>query len=260
MKQSIMVNIVIRTLLALAAVSLFTLCFMPYLRRRILNTGNTVGMAVSLLVFLYAVFMPKVNAMIAAMWEKKTGKIFLGAIAAFLVIGIIIVIVESAFMISAANKKPPAGATVVILGCKVYDSGPSVMLRSRLDAAFEYLSDNPQSVCVLSGGQGPDEIVSEASCMYEYLMGKGIDPSRLYLESRSTSTRENLQFSKQIVDAEGLNPQLALVTNEFHEYRAFLIADGLGLEHYAVPAATPLWLFPTYYLRELFGIMYEWVF
>ena len=54
-------------------------------------------------------------------------------------------------------------------------------------------------------------------------------------------------------------PRIAIVTNEYHEYRAFMIAEVLGLEHSAVPAKTPWWLFPTYYIREVYGIIYEWV-
>ncbi len=77
----------------------------------------------------------------------------------------------------------------------------------------------------MSGGQGPDESMPEAECMYLYLTNK----------------------------------EIAIVTNEYHEYRAGMVADALEMEHSAVPARTPLWLFPTYYIRELYGIIYEWV-
>lgn len=118
--------------------------------------------------------------------------------------------------------------------------------------------EHPDSVCILSGGQGSDEIISEAECMYRYLTEKGIDPDRLYQEDRSASTRENLAFSREIIEAEHLNPHIAIATSEFHEYRAGKIAESLGLDHSAVPGRTPGYLFAAYYVRELYGILYEW--
>ena len=172
---------------------------------------------------------------------------------------IILAGVETAFMIKAATAKPSENATVVVLGCRAYGSRPSIMLASRLDAAYEYLTEHPDAICIVSGGQGPDESMPEAECMYLYLTEKGIAPERIYMENKSTSTRENLLFSQEIIEAEGLNPEIAIVTNEYHEYRAGMVADALEMEHSAVSARTPLWLFPTYYIRELYGILYEWV-
>lgn len=96
--------------------------------------------------------------------------------------------------------------------------------------------------------------------MYRYLTGRGISADRLYIEDKSVSTRENLMFSGKIIEAENLNSDIAVVTNEFHVYRASMAADDLGMNSYAVPAKTTWKLFPTYYFRELFGVMYEWVF
>ena len=96
--------------------------------------------------------------------------------------------------------------------------------------------------------------------MYDYLVNKGISGDRIYQEDRSTTTAENLTFSKEILEKENLGNSIAIVTNEFHEYRAFLIAKKLGLNPYAIPARTSWWLFPTFTVREWFGILYEWIF
>ncbi len=109
------------------------------------------------------------------------------------------------------------------------------------------------------GVQGEDEDISESECMYRYLIDKGIEPERLYKEDKSTSTRENLKFSRKIIERELLNKQVAIATNEFHEYRAKKIAKSLGLESSAIPGATEIWVFPTHYVRELFSTLYEWV-
>ncbi|WP_455715620.1 YdcF family protein [Anaerosporobacter sp.] len=166
----------------------------------------------------------------------------------------------TSYMVTAATNNAKEKSTVIVLGCKVYGERPSLMLVERLEAAYDYLVENPNSVCILSGGQGTDEDISEAECMYRYLISQGISSERLYKEEKSTSTRENLIYSKDILDSYQLNKDIAIVTNEFHEYRAGKIAESLGLEYSAVSAKTAWWLLPTYYVRELYGILYEWVY
>ncbi len=232
---------------------------LPFVYGRILNLGNATGILVLLLLLLYGLFLPGIHKGIRTAWKKKAGK--LGLMAAGVLAGLVLLLVgiETGCMIHAATKEPTEDATLVVLGCRTYGDRPSIMLASRLDAAYEYLTEHPDAVCVVSGGQGPDEPISEGEFMYQYLVKKGIAPERIYRETESTSTRENLLFSKVIIEKEGLNPRIAIVTNEYHEYRASMVAKALGLEHSAVPAKTPWWLFPTYYIRELYGILYEWV-
>jgi len=167
--------------------------------------------------------------------------------------------VETVCMVRAAGRSPQGEATVVVLGCKVQGETPSHVLRERLEAARLYLEVHPEAMCILSGGKGQGEDISEAACMYRYLTGQGIDPSRLYCEDRSTSTRENLAFSQEIIEEQGLCPSIAIVTSEFHGYRAGKIAEQLGLEWGSVPSKTAWWLLPTYYARELYGILYQWL-
>lgn len=225
-----------------------------------INIGNITGMIVCSLIILYSIRMPYINNWIFKLWEKSIGKIFLifiGTIAAA-IIGLVLFI--TGCMITAANKQVSENATVVVLGCKVNGERASLMLTERLEAAYSYLNENEEVKCILSGGQGADENISEAECMYRYLVDKGIDEERLYKEENSTSTRENIVFSKEIIEQYGLSSKLAIVTNEFHEYRAGKVAASVGLEAGAVSAKTAWWLLPTYYVRELFGIVYEWIF
>lgn len=247
--------------IALIAIGVLGLIWLltPFVVGRIMNLGNGTGAVVMALIMAYGAFMPKINQVIKKMHATKFGEVILTGILIIVVAVISLAGAETAFMIKAATAKPSENATVMVLGCRAYGSRPSIMLASRLDAAYEYLTEHPDAICIVSGGQGPDESMPEAECMYLYLTEKGIAPERIYQENRSTSTRENLLFSQEIIEAEGLNPEIAIVTNEYHEYRAGMVADALEMEHSAVPARTPLWLFPTYYIRELYGIIYEWV-
>ena len=225
-----------------------------------LNLGNITGLAVSAVLFLYGLFMPLVHRMFAAWREYKVLRwLYRGVIGVILFIALL-VIAESACMIAAANKEPEPGATVVVLGCRVYGERASLSMIERLDAAYDYLMAHPESKCVLSGGQGSGENITEAECMYRYLVNKGIEASRLYKEEASTTTRENLLFSEQLIKEQGLNPVIAIATSEYHMYRAGMIADALDITWAAVPGKTAIWLFPTYYVRELYGILYEWIF
>lgn len=232
---------------------------LPFFYGRILNIGNGTGILVLLLLLVSGLFMPRIHVLFRKAWKKKIGKFMLTIAGGLIGLVILLAGIETGCMIHAANRTPAKDSTLVVLGCKTYGDRPSIMLATRLDAAYEYLMKHPEAVCVVSGGQGADEPISEGAFMYRYLVNKGIAPERIYPEVESTSTRENLLFSKAIIEKEGLNPRIAIVTNEYHEYRASMVAEALGMEHSAVSANTPWWLFPTYYVRELYGILYEWV-
>ena len=109
---------------------------------------------------------------------------------------------------------------LVVLGCKVRGETPSLMLLERLEAALAYLEDHPDAVCVVSGGMGTGEDVSEAECMFRWLTAHGIGEDRILCEDASPSTVENLLYTQRILEERGLGTRVVLCTNEFHEYRA----------------------------------------
>lgn len=169
--------------------------------------------------------------------------------------------VLSALMIGAAVTRPAReDATVIVLGAKVNGDRPSRMLADRLNAAAAYLDKHPQAACVVSGGQGSDEAYSEASVMQKYLVEKGIDPARIYLEDRSTNTHENLENSLQLIRQEGLCDTVVIATQVFHQYRAATLArwaDAAGVG--AVPCRSPLHLVLYYWTRECAAICRLWL-
>ena len=140
---------------------------------------------------------------------------------------------------------------LIVLGCQVNGTEPSRMLRQRLDAAAAYLSTNADTHCIVTGGKGDGENLSEAQCMYNYLVSAGIDPSRITMEDQATSTMENLRFSLALMDS----GSVAIVSNEFHLYRAGQMAAMLGLEAELIPADTeyPI-LTASYFLREILAV------
>ena len=147
---------------------------------------------------------------------------------------------------------------VIVLGAGVNGTTPSKPLAKRIEEGYIYMSDNPDTLLIASGGKGMMESISEAECIKNELVKLGIDESRIILEDRSTSTIENLKFSKEIINDDKC--RVGIITNSFHEYRAGLIAREAGYEDmYSVPAAT---LFPVgihYMLREFFGVVRLWM-
>jgi len=252
--------VLMRTGLIVFAVLCFIWFALPLFLSVSLNIGNVTGLTVSVLLFFYGLFMSWIHRTLAKWRAHKVLRWMYRGMLGVLTLIAMLVIVESACMIAAANKKPEHGATVVVLGCRVYGERASLSMVERLEAAYEYLTEHPESNCVLSGGRGDGENITEAECMYRYLINKGIDASRLYKEESSTTTRENLLFSEQLIEENGLHPMVAIATSEYHMYRAGMIADGLDITWAAVPGKTAIWLFPTYYVRELYGILYEWIF
>ena len=107
---------------------------------------------------------------------------------------------------------------MVIFGCQVKEDGPSELLRDRLDTALAYLEDHPDMTVVVSGGQGPDEPVSEAQAMYDYLTAHGAEGERIVLEDQSSNTWENIRYTLALFQSgavEGGGKVLA-VSNGFH--------------------------------------------
>lgn len=253
-----------RTLFFLISFLCFCWLLLPFLFHGILNIGNLTGLAVFFFGMVFAVFYHPFCLFIKKLWGRKVWKAILGAAGGLGALVVVLTLVLSVCMAKEALNRPKEPSTVIVLGCRVYGEDPSLMLIERLEAAYGYLEEHKDVSAVLSGGQGPGEAISEAECMYRYLVEKGIDKERLYKEENSTSTRENLLFFKKILEEQVLfseqdSKQVIVITNEFHQYRAARIARNLELEPKAVSGKTAWWLFPTYYVRELYGILYEWL-
>ena len=154
------------------------------------------------------------------------------------------------------SPDPPASSTVVILGCQVNSNGTlSEMLRRRLETALFYLEENPQTQCVVSGGQGANEPGPEAVYMKQYLEEKGIDPSRILTEPNSHNTRENLQFTREVLSSQDLPFQVIIVTDGFHQLRSSYLAQTMGMKSTPLSCQTPWYLLPMYLLREQMALI-----
>ncbi len=157
-----------------------------------------------------------------------------------------------------SSRIPPNGAdAIIVLGAGLNGENVSLTLSYRLDAAIEYHNNNPESVIVVSGGQGTNEIIPEALAMKNYLVKNGIDEDSIIMEDKSSRTFENFQFSKEILDEHYSNEDYTTVyvTNGFHIWRAGMIAKKLGLNAFGLSSKSVAWLEPTNYIREYFSLI-----
>lgn len=141
------------------------------------------------------------------------------------------------FYVMSPVESSDTADVIIVFGCKTFGYTPSYALQNRLDKAYEMLENNPGAVAILSGGQGEDETVSEAESMRAYLEGKGISADRLILEDRSTSTRENIEFSMNIIKERGReDKKITAVSNDFHIKRILRLFKERDYDVSASPA------------------------
>lgn len=186
------------------------------------------------------------------------GKAAMCIFTVILCVGLLVVAVTEAVIIRASFGSPEEAVSyLVVLGAKVRGNGPSLSLQNRIDAAYDYLTAHPDTIAVVTGGQGADENISEARCMYDRLTAMGIDSSRVWMEDQATSTWENLHFSLDLIEEKtGSRPaKIGVLSSEYHLYRASLFTKECGVDFVGIPARTtnPV-LMVNYFLREAAGV------
>lgn len=148
---------------------------------------------------------------------------------------------------------------IIVLGAQLKPNGPSKVLKMRLDKAYDYLMDNPDTKVIVSGGQGSNEPDTEAQGMFEYLVDLGVDQNRIIKEDKSTNTIQNILYSGEYLNKE--TDKVGIVSNNFHIFRATSIAKANGYENvYGIAAPSYLFLQPNNMFREFFGIVKDFLF
>ena len=151
---------------------------------------------------------------------------------------------------------------LIVLGCGIKKDGtPTPLLRGRLDLALSFYERQIRETgkvprFVVSGGQGPDEVQSEAASMRDYLIEKGIPEDRILVEDKSTDTAENMRFSKKIIEEAG-GGEVAFFTTNYHVFRAGLKARRVKMRAVGMGAPTKWYFWPNAAVREFVGLLTE---
>ncbi|WP_432663008.1 YdcF family protein [Wukongibacter baidiensis] len=151
---------------------------------------------------------------------------------------------------------------VIILGAGLDGDKVSKRLEGRLKEGLKYLKEKTDVKVIVSGGQGRDELISEAEAMGRYLNSRGINKDRIIYEDKSTSTIENMVFSKRIINTINNNEDIKvlIITSDYHMFRAKMICEDIGLECYGITSKSPTGKRVNYMIREYFATVKDWIY
>lgn len=163
--------------------------------------------------------------------------------------------------------KPPHDKDyLLILGCCIRDDGTlTPILKGRADAAIrfereQFADTGKHAKFVPSGGQGADEVISEAEAMKRYLMEQGYPEEQIIKEDKSVNTFQNILFSRQKIEedagsAEGV--KAAFATTNYHVFRGYVLSKKHNLDAQGISAKTKWYFYPNAFLREFAGLLME---
>ena len=231
------------------------LCFISGIALLMQNNGTIFFLIMILLGFIFIALAYMIHN---KLWKKIPKWIRVGIVTCFSIMMGIFIFVEGLILTQINARGEENLDYIIVLGALVREDGPSSILKARLDAAVDYLEENPNTKCIVSGGQGKNEPYSEAEGMRRYLVKEGIDESRIIIEDKSTNTVENIQNSMKLIEKE--NPRVGIVTSNFHVYRGVGIAKKQGLTDVCGIAGDvhPVYL-PVNMFREFFGVVKDTV-
>ena len=165
-------------------------------------------------------------------------------------------------VIAARYVPEPDKDFLIVLGCGLKkDGSPTPLLKGRLDAALDFYRRQMKETgktarFVASGGQGPDEMQSEAAAMRAYLLSNDIPEESVIIEDKSTDTAENMRFSKQKIDQAG-GGEIAFFTTNYHVFRSGLKARRVKMRAVGMGAPTRWYFWPNAAVREFVGLLTE---
>ena len=159
--------------------------------------------------------------------DKVPGWVRIGWRATLCVLLAALLILEGMVVSGMAASAPPELDYVIVLGARVDPDGPSPALVRRLNATMACLEGHPRVTIIATGGQGRDEPMSEARCIREELIRRGVKPEQIRMEERSTSTMENIQNAMPLMHDSAA--RVGIITNNYHVFRATRIAQKAGL-------------------------------
>lgn len=178
-------------------------------------------------------------------------------------IGLLVLAVTGLCIICKGAAQPKRHCDyILILGAKTKNDIPSECLRRRVGRGYDYLLRHPDAVAIVTGGIGEGETISEARCMFDALTAMGIDPQRIWMEEKATSTWQNLKYSLiHIEEKTGCRPaSVGVVSSEYHLFRVGLHAKRQGLTITGIPSKTGNladWL--RNFLREIAGVWHFFI-
>ena len=149
---------------------------------------------------------------------------------------------------------------IMVLGAGIFSEEVTTLLAARLDKALSvYHSQRTKPIIIVSGGQGPDEPISEALAMKRYLIAHNVPENHIFMENQSTNTRTNFLYSKSIIHSMmPTSSQMLCVTSQFHVLRALKFAKKAHLSFDGIGSRTPYHFLAQSMIIDFLGLMYQY--
>lgn len=220
------------------------------LRREGLNLRNSLSLGLGLGIAAYLILFPVFTGFFTSFTVGGIVYIYLLLVTLYMVILSALYTLSS--FINFVNLWPRKLKYVVVLGSGLKGDRVPPLLASRIDKGIQVYRKNPGSKLIMSGGQGPDEAVAEATAMTGYAIEQGVAKGDILAEDESTSTEENLRFSAALMPQ---GSRFAVVTNYYHLFRALVLARHQRLKCIGYGARTKFYFSLNAFVREFVGYL-----
>ncbi|MBY6037258.1 YdcF family protein [Fictibacillus nanhaiensis] len=226
--------------------------FLIYATAILIQTTNMdMGLAVIFILglFFFILFYKYQTVIRLMSTYKKTTIIF--TVLALLFVGAL-----ETLILTSANTDPKKVTgkidTILVLGGGTKNNKPGAVLKERLDQALAYATKHPDVTFIVSGGLGFRKTTSEGIIMKNYLVDNGIEPNRIVIEEKATSTHENLLYAKEMIQPDA---NVLIVTSDFHLFRTKMIAKRVGIEAEGLGSPLRISSIPQAHVREYMAII-----
>lgn len=212
---------------------------------------NLLTMLFSVLLYLYLAVWPVIGGLEKGRFETKLYVLI--SLSTVYVLALMAVYLLSAAVNLFHRKKRRGADYIIVLGAGILGARVTPLLAARIDKGIELLRYNPGAKLILSGGQGPGEEIAEGEAMARYAEQKDVDPEKIIVEGKSTSTEENLLFSRELMEKS--RPKVIVVTTAYHVFRALVLARQQGLKCVGFGAKTKWYFTLNALIREFAGYL-----
>ena len=229
------------------------------LRRERHSLANALSLIIGVLILVYVVI--TVVTVFSSNVQTFLLMVLVGFPTGYLGLGLVAYVVWASAYTAWMRRRGIPVAAVIVLGAGL-SGGRTVtpLLAARVDAAIDWIRARPAPEdtapwLVCSGGQGPDEQVSEAQAMAEYAESRGVPRERIPLEDHSRNTRENIRFSQRLLATHDCAGPVAVATSSYHAFRAALLMRAARMPGYAIGARTARYYWPSAMIREYLAVL-----
>lgn len=219
------------------------ICFASYFLKLVISPEGTLPWIATTLVMTFTAG----PYLLRTALRRALGRAFLPFKAAFCLAFVFYTVTFAAlvayiYIPKDTGESIPADAerVYIVFGARVKEDGPTKTLAARLDLAIDEMRAHPDALCIVSGGQGPNEPRSEAETMRDYMTERGIAAERIIIEDKATDTNENIAYSLDVIKEMGLEEySLVCVSTDTHIPRIRLMCRRLGVTSAYLSAETP---------------------